>query len=67
MQNGTVDLLSKNNANKVNTNKSSRNNHEKKLLRLALFCPIMLVTILVKVPVDTAFFMWVDAHLLMFS
>ena len=30
MQNATVDVLSKNNANKVNTDKSSRNNCEKK-------------------------------------
>ena len=55
MQNATVDMLSKNNTNKVNANKSSRNNYEKKMFRLALFCSIVFVTILVKVPVDMAF------------
>ena len=41
---------------KANTNKSSKNNYtEKKFSRLASFCPIMLVTILVTAPVDKPF------------
>ena len=55
MLNATVFVMFENSTNKVNANKSSRNNCEKKIFRLALFCSIMLVTILVKVPVDTPF------------
>ena len=55
MINVTVYMLFETNANKMNTDKSSRNNCTKQIFRLALFCSIMLVTVMVKMPVDTAF------------
>ena len=55
MLNATMYILFENSTNEVNTNKSSRNNRKKKI-RLALFYSIILVTILVKVSVDTPFY-----------